>query len=310
MSGILKSAMSLLVFIFSCAAFASSPEGNHSATRILFTSDSMVYVVDPAKATTGFSSGVVWQLCAKDWPAASLGVRRDRLDHIDECKPIAGGSRLMLTSSYGWAAVVDTLTSSPVFFTAGCNNAHSIDMIADSLIAVACSRNGDQIRLYANTMPPRLLDTISMPLAHGVVWMDKFRKLYAIGDDMMCVFEIDGDHRFKRLDTIALPAGHSHDLSAIDADRLLVSGRSSFIYDIGSGSWTELPLFANSKRVKSVNYNPCTQELWYTDATDTTSPVRWRSDKLSHAASPDAEGADRTIGLDGRTAYKVRVIHW
>lgn len=305
-----KSALLTLLLLALAAAISVAAGSEGGDTRLVFSSDSMVYIVAPGEADASFNDVVLWSLNAKKWPADTLGVNPKRLTHIDECKPIDGGRQLMLTSSYDWAAIVDVESKLPRFFANDCRNAHSIELIPGGMVAVACSDKGDQVRLYTDSYPARLLDIADMPLAHGVVWIGERNRLYAIGNDCLVVFEIADGSKLHRIQTIRLPTEHAHDLSAIDSDNLLVSGIKSFLYNLDSQTWSSLPIFVNSTSIKSVNYNRQTRELWYTDATDTEAEVKWRCDRICHASSPEASAPDQTIYLDGRTAYKVRVIHW
>lgn len=305
-----KSALLTLLLLAPAAAVTAAAGSGGGDTRLVFSSDSMVYIVAPGEADVSFRDAVLWSLNAKEWPAESLGVNPKRLTHIDECKPIDGGRQLMLTSSYDWAAIVDVESKLPRFFANGCRNAHSIELIPGGMVVVACSDKGDQVRLYTDGSPARLLDTANMPLAHGVVWIGERNRLYAIGHDRLAVFEIAHGSKLQRIQTIKLPTEHAHDLSAVDSGTLLISGIKSFLYNLDSRTWSELPIFENSTSIKSVNYNKQTQELWYTDATDTEAEVKWRCDRICHASSPQDNAPDQTIDLDGRTAYKVRVIHW
>lgn len=299
----------LSVVITALSAAASGCGGNDGKTRLVFTSDSCVFFIEPSEADTAYTDCISRRLNVGRWDAERLGVSRKKLDHVDECKPLDDG-RFLLTSSFGWAAVVDTADCShPEFFASGCRNAHSADTIPGGLIAVACSDGGNQIRLYERRMPAVLLDTVGLRSAHGVVWMDSLRTLYAIGDSTMIMLRVTPDRKLRTKGSVTIPSRHAHDLSRIDNRRLCVAGRGAYVFDAVGQTWLPLPLFENSTQIKSVNYDAPTGRVWFTDATGTSARVKWRADGISFGRAGNKHPS-RRLKLPGRTAYKVRVISW
>ena len=71
-------------------------------TELIFCGDNMVYMIDAGLADeTGYKNAVTWSWDATT-AAATLGLAASRCNHLDDCKPVDNGKKLLVTSSYNW----------------------------------------------------------------------------------------------------------------------------------------------------------------------------------------------------------------
>lgn len=131
-------------------------------TELIFCGDNMVYMIDAGLADeTGYKNAVTWSWDATT-AAATLGLAASRCNHLDDCKPVDNGKKLLVTSSYNWCALLDIATGEVLFHTTAAPNAHSAEMLPDNRIAVACSEgsnsNNNKVQVYdIGTSEPRLV---------------------------------------------------------------------------------------------------------------------------------------------------------
>ena len=127
--------LTLLAFtVFSCGK--SSAEGSESQTNtpetnvsvldkinartgtlLLVCGSNMVYLIDAdAAAANGYKSSVLWQWNATT-AASTLHLDASRLNHLDDCKPVDRGRKLLITSSYNWAVLLDIETKKILWYS-------------------------------------------------------------------------------------------------------------------------------------------------------------------------------------------------
>ena len=89
-----------------------------------------------------------------------------------------------------------------------------------------------------------------------------------------------------------------------------MSGRDSNLFDINSRTFTKLKQFSGRTAIKSVNYNPATNEAWYTDSTDPEGDYNWSTQTVHHTPDPMGATDDYTFRTNNYNLYKVRVLYW
>ena len=281
---------------------------------IVFCGSNMVYMVEPSLTTGGrYENGVTWR-----WDATSisstLGLAANRLNHLDDCKPVDNGKKLLVTSSYSWVALLDIATKDLLFWTTKATGAHSAEMLPGNKIAVANSTSGNSIQLYDISRPNEILFEIQLDLAHGVVWMESTQRLYAIGNQTLNVYKLEGADTFSPKlvleRSVKTPQGSTHDLFPVDSYTLTVAGVRCYLYDINADTFKEMSLFRNSTQLKSVNYNPETGECWYTDSTTPEGTQTWSTQTLHYTTNVNGLTDDMTIKVPDLDVYKVRVLNW
>src|SRR5688500_17429583 len=156
----------------------------------------------------------------------------------DDCKPVDGGRRILISSSGGGVALVDRETRRAPFF-ARVTNAHSIEMLPGGRIAAAASVStagtGNRLVIF-DAATGKELASDELRSGHGAVWDGERQVLWALGGDVLRAYSVGapgGQTRLERTFEIALPNEGGHDLVAIpDSPRLFVSTvRNCFWFD-------------------------------------------------------------------------------
>lgn len=293
--------------------YKSTDVKSEASTHLAFCGSDMIYMIDPALITNSYKDAVIWQWDAKTL-APVLGIKESRCNHIDDCKPVEAGKRMLVTSSYNWAALLDVETKQPLFYTTQSTNAHSAELLPGGKVAVACSTGGDAVQIYDITKPNQVVFSASLPSAHGVVWMESTQRLYAIGGKTMNVYKlVDWETATPKIElerSIETKKSGLHDLTKVDDNTLCVSGQSSYLFNINDESWTQLSLLAGATALKSVNYNAETREMWYTDATVPEGSQTWSTHTLHYATDPFGSTDASTVRCEDIDIYKVRVFSW
>lgn len=191
---------------------------------------------------------------------------------LDECKPVKGGKQLLITSSGGGVALLD-VSSKKVLFYAQSPMAHSAEMLPGEKIAVALSTHtmGNSIELYDIRKSAQRLFRDSLYSGHGVIWNEKLQRLFALGFSELRSYRLANWNSSKPLVVLEkswkLPDEGGHDLSAIDANEMIVSTHHNvFSFDIKKEQFTVFGLLAGGHDIKAANYNKTTQRLVYTQA--------------------------------------------
>ena len=287
-------------------------------TELIFCGDNMVYMIDAGLADeTGYKNAVTWSWDATT-AAATLGLAASRCNHLDDCKPVDNGKKLLVTSSYNWCALLDIATGEVLFHTTAAPNAHSAEMLPDNRIAVACSEgsnsDNNKVQVYDIARPNLVLFQSELGSAHGVVWNETTQRLYAIGGQSLQIYKLkDWTSATPSLElekTVQTPYGGLHDMSLVNSNTLCIGGRRAYLYDIGANQFTEMTLFASSTAIKSINYNDDTGELWYTDSTIPEGSQAWSTQTIRYATDRNGSAATRTIKVPDLDMYKVRVMSW
>ena len=293
---------------------AAGASAGKEATQLLVCGDSMIYHINADVAVQkGFNSSIIWQ-----WDAKSVMnvIGKDGL-RLDDCKPVDDNSKILVTSSRGFALVLEKETKEMLWYSSVSTNAHSAELLPGNRIAVACSDKGDCIQIFDLAKSNTVLFSAPLTSAHGVLWNEKHQRLYAIGGNYMYIYKLtDWETNSPKLtlentiSTYRIVNG-THDLTYVNDDTFLVSGQYSAFYDIPKGAFTQLPRFMNSKSLKSVNYNITTGECWYVDATNPEGEFDWSSKTIHYTDDVQSTAPDKkTIKNVPINMYKVRVLHW
>ena len=286
------------------------------STELVFCGDNHVFVINATIAKDSYKEGLVWSWDART-AAGELGLAASRCDHLDECKFVDNGTKLLLTSSYGWCALLDYATSKMLFHATGLSNAHSAEYLPGGYIAVATSTGSsvshNKVHLYNSAKSEVSLANADLYSGHGVVWDYKRNVLYAAGGDVIKIFKINGlgtdKPSFELVKSIKAPQGGIHDINRVDDNTITVAGNKAYLFNVDTEQFTEMPLFSGSTALKSLNYNAETGEVWYTDATIPEGEESWSSHKIRYSANINASNPDRIINVD-IDMYKVRVRKW
>ena len=223
------------------------------------------------------------------------------LNPLDECKPVDENSKILATSSGGGVVLLDRATKDILFY-ANAPMAHSAELLPGNRIVVALSDHpyGNSIELYDIATPEKCIYRDTLTWGHGVVWMQKAERLYALGSDDLICYSLknwDSDQpELQRKKTWKLPAWGGHDLVPVSDNELVVTvAESVWTFFLDSESFESFEPI-NAVDVKSVNYNKRTGKLVYTKAEE-----EWWTHHI-YSVNPDKKYTIPNINI-----YKARV---
>ncbi len=305
--------------------YESGEASSTDQTQLYVCGDNMVYLIDPELANeSGYKEAVLWSWDAKD-AAEKIGITAANAIRLDDCKPIDMGKKLLMTSSKGYCVLLDVKTKDVLFYCNYAPNAHSAEILPNNRLVVACSEStqngkevGQKLLLYDIAQSNKIIQEVPCANAHGVVWSEKYQRLYALGYDskgFIDVYKLTGWETAspklsfeKRINT---PTGGTHDLTLVNENTLCVAGINAYLYSIEANSFTELKHFNGTTAMKSLNYNYETGECWYTDATwEHRDNPTWSPKSVCYVTSCDAVSVTKKIAIPDIILYKVRVLNW
>ncbi len=256
-----------------------------------------VYIIDAA--STDSPPKKLWTWKAADHPEIPEDAGK-RFGTTDECKPVRGGSKILITSSGGGVALVDRASGKPESW-AVVPYAHSADILPGGRIVVAASTSAKVVVLDGKS-PGKILYAADLVSAHGVVWDRQRHTLWALGDKEIRAYRLrrwysDSPH-LEVSGIYPLPEGGGHDLYPVPGTSMLsVSAWSRcFLFDRDTHEIKPHDLLPRAYSAKSLDLNPITGRLVYVQA---ESPNWWAG--RIHLLNPSG-----AILLPGHRIYKAR----
>lgn len=292
-----------------------------SPAELVVCGDNMIYIINAdIAAAAGFENAVTWSWNAE----TAASVVGGSMTHLDECKIVDNGTKVLATSSYSWAVLLDIATKEVLWWSKSSKNAHSAELLPDGRIAVACAGsdngNGDIVQIFDISKPNEVLSTVPLASAHGVVWNAGNERLYAVGGSTLNSYKLTDWSTSAPTLTLDKTVSTSenvsslHDLSLVNASTLLLAGKKAALYNISTGAFTNLPHFGESTALKSVNYNSLNGVAWYTDATkeEYQRPgLSWATNTIFYTSNVAGKTVDMEIPVpENLNMYKVRVKTW
>ena len=263
--------------------------------------DDKVLIID-SYASQGADTRIVWEWKASD-SAGLPEVYQGYMRSNDDCKPVDGNSKILVTSSSGGVVLIDRETKESLFH-AQVPNAHSAEYLPGGRIAVALStaEKGNCIELYDIGRPEKVLFRDSLYSGHGLVWIGETETLFALGGSELRAYSLeDWDSPNPELQlkkSWAIPGEGGHDLAAVSEKRLVLTTVDGvWNFDIETESFSAFEPLAGVENVKSVNYDEKSGRLIYTKAEES-----WWTENI-YLRNPD-----KVISLPGLKLYKVRVV--
>jgi hypothetical protein len=279
-----------------CLSYASA-----LADKLVCCGREEVFIID-AETNQSLPIKKLWSWKAaerKDLPESFRSLFRT----TDDCKPVAGGSRILISASSGGLALVE-YPSGKVIWYAKVGNAHSVELLPNDRIAVAGSTHdeGNRVAIYDIRKPDQQLFHEELYSGHGVVWDSRRERLWALGFDELRAYHLEdwetNEPRLKLMATHKLPSPGGHDLSPLPSSTNLIvtASKNVFIFDRDTGSFTEHETLGNEVSVKCVSVHPKTGRTAWTQGED----GEWWS---PHIRFLNPEGV---LKLEGERLYKVR----
>lgn len=273
------------------------------ASNLVACGDDKVLIIDPERSDDEHAE-ILWQWTQQDTEAQDMPDTLKRcFRSIDDCRTYEGNSLLLITSSSGGSMLIDIATKRTLWY-ALTPMAHAAALLPGGKIAVALSTHtqGNALHIYDRQRPMQPLCTDTLYSGHGVVWMPRQKRLYALGFQELREYRIEGldsnspTLRCERI--FRLPAEGGHELSRVDDNRLFVSAHNyCFLFSLQTGEFLPCPHFNAMRDVKSATIENDFSRLVYTQATE-----NWWTHTI------EMFGPRKSIPLPDLRLYKVRTM--
>ncbi|MCU0796135.1 MAG: PQQ-like beta-propeller repeat protein [Akkermansiaceae bacterium] len=264
------------------------------ADSILQCGGPRVFEVDSADGR------VTWEWDATKEPTVPEDLRA-AFATTDECKPVEGGKRCLITASSGGCAMIDR-ASGKVLWSARVRNAHSIELLPGNRIIVASSLGGDELLLFDVRSGDRVWWKTPLKSAHGVVWDGETQRLHALGYDVLRTYRLADswtEHpALVEMKSHDLPDHDGHDLMAVPGSRDLVLSTEShvWLFDREQAVFRPHPDLHAMESVKGISIHPKTGRIVIVQA----SQGRWWSESARLLNPPGK------LDFPGEKIYKAR----
>jgi len=257
----------------------------------------------------GAAPTFLWQWDPKKDPNVDAGDAKT-FRNIDECKLRDGGDTLIVCASSQGIAGIDMKTGRAKWCAGarhGVPSPHSVELLPDGRVAVACSTGCDALMLYDVASAPfdpaaqRSVRAAKVRGAHGVEWNAARGTLFVLGytylyefayrPESMSVAEL---HRWSYVEACGDEFGHD----------LVPDGKGGYYLTNHTGVWRFDPgdgtfvAVRGQRNAKSFSRNPTNGDLMQIPTES------WWSDRLV-IANPD--GTERILGpFPNARFYKAR----
>lgn len=221
----------------------------------------------------------------------------------DDCKPLDGGSKVLISSSSGGCALVER-PSGHVLWYALVPNAHSLELLPRGRVVVASSvsQKGNRLILFDLARSNEPIWDTPLVSAHGVVWDENRQRLWTLGLKDLRSYELkDWESQTPSLGLTAsyvLPGGDGHDLQAVphSNDLVVTTGPHVYLFDRDKHEFRLHPDLGNKANVKCVSIHPVRGQTVFVHAAG----KEWWTDTLGLLAPVG------TIQMPGEHLYKAR----
>src|SRR5262249_49352827 len=165
------SCCTLLVLVALLGASAASIHAAPLARELITCGREKVLILDLNARDAGGTPRTIWSWRAADRAELPPDVRA-LFRTTDDCKPVDGGRRILITASRGGGVALVERANGAVVFYGRAVNAHSADLLPNGRIAVAASHDarenkGDALVLFDVKQADRELWRTELPVAHG-----------------------------------------------------------------------------------------------------------------------------------------------
>ena len=234
-----------------------------------------VFVIDSSVAEEGRLEKL-WSWRAKDHAELPETVR-SRFGTTDECKPVEGGQKVLISSSGGACALVER-PSGRALWHARVPNAHSLELLPRGRVAVASSvsATGNRLLIFDLAHSDQIVWETPLPSAHGVVWDEPRQRLWALGfQELRCYQPTDWESEKPSLtlqSTHAVPDEDAHDLQPAPGgnDLVITTNGHVYLFDRDKSEFRLHPDLGNKAGVKCVSIDPASGRAVFLQARDKT----------------------------------------
>ncbi|MBD8490984.1 hypothetical protein IFO69_19685 [Echinicola sp. CAU 1574] len=220
----------------------------------LVCGDHKVLLVDYEQSTED-KPHVVWSWDAHQAQDLPAEYRDKKFNTMDDCKAIDGGQKILVSSSSGGVAMLDSETSEVLFY-ASVPNAHSVEILPYNRLVAAASTHsaGNKIMLFdiQNNDKPMFED--SLYSAHGLIWHKERNSLFALGYDVLREYTMPDPNSLVLQKEWKIPGegGHDLQLTADGQDFLLTEHTGAWKFDLSSEEFSSLEEIPNTENIKSL----------------------------------------------------------
>lgn len=276
------------------SAFSSEKE------ELIVCGGHKILVIDPAESK-GNDVKINWQWDISE--ATQLpDIYQKYLNPLDECKPVDGNTKLLVTASGGGVVLLDRKTKDILFY-AYSPMAHSAELLPGGRIAVALSTHpeGNSIELYDIRTPEKCLFRDTIYSGHGVVWVPEREYLYVLGGYDLRAYSLKNwkseQPELQLEKSWRIPGESGHDLSVISKNALLLTEAwGAWVFYISEERFSKFTQMCVPD-MKSVNYDQKTKRLVYTKGEND----EWWTHHIY------LQNPDQVIRIPDIELYKVRV---
>lgn len=266
------------------------------ADELILAGGDEVFILDAGEAEAGRLKRL-WRWSGQEAADIPEEVRK-QFHHMDECKLVDGGRRVLVCASNGGCAMLERATGK-VLWRATSRNAHSLDLLPGERVVVASSLSGDHVEVFNLQGSATPVFRVPLHSAHGVVWDATRQCLWALGFDELRRYRLADWSTEKPVLQLSgswrLPDDDGHDLRAVpgSAELLLTTGATVQLFDRDSGVFRVHPELGGEAKVKSADVHPVSGRVVVS---------RW-------SARVELVRPAGVIELQDATPYKVRWVH-
>ncbi len=226
---------------------------------------------------------------------------------------------VIITSSSGWAGIADYETRECLWETKVSSGPHSIEMLPNGDIVVACSGDTGHLRYYSITEGRnwKMVQDVELASAHGVLWDPQQQVLWALGHSRLNAYTVaeNGDVRLTQVEgkgaSLSSYGANGHDLSAdyADSDRLWISTGDRIVQFSKSqnrilSEFEDSVLLYSQTNVKGISNFPDGTKVY---CRGTGVQYDWATDTFHVVAKVENGRMKRfPFRFTNRTVYKVR----
>jgi hypothetical protein len=243
--------------------------------------DSKVLLVD-YNNSKGDTPDIIWSWDSKTATDITEEFRA-KFKTVDDCKTY--DDEVLVSSSTGAIAVIG-MKDKKIRFYAEVPSAHSIEMLPGDLLAAASSTHvkGNRILLFDIKKGNTPIYSDSLYSAHGVVWDNKRKSLFALGYTVLREYKLnDAKNGLILKNEWKIPGNGGHDLQmAPDKKHLFVTAETgNGEFDLEFSKFIKMIGFADVPNVKSIEQDSGSQfiytipeESWWTFHVKFSNPER------------------------------------
>lgn len=299
-----------------------------SGRALLACGSNKVYLIKTENLNWGdsYTKGLRWSWDCTSIQNICAGAKAS--SHIDDVVIVNDKSQILVTCSNnnGWCVLLEPDYSvngkaALLFWTNKASNAHSAELLPGGYVAVACSVDGgDCIQLYKIGDNNEVKSSYPLTSAHGAVWNEANKRFYAIGGNILQVYTWDQDAGKLTLEKTINTGSYAtglHDISLVDDNTLIMGSSKCALYKIKENTFQQVTWFNSSTTsgIKSLNFNPKTNEIFYTYAVAATheGDYDWSTKTIRYTDTPFSNyniSLEKQIKVPDINMYKVRVMNW